>query len=159
MCAQIEIHIKIEKVFYWNYQERRINVISFISCRDGCVERNVLVDYYSLIDELSFYCRLEHTQKRRDRKWKARSPFGRTKIWRCAPAIRWVSVRICLSLLPSLHSFDRLSIYPVGRFLMVKSSSPVWKIDGPGDRKFSVNTCKKRERINGTDEVRSETMF
>lgn len=55
----------------------------------GYMERNVsVVDDYSLIDELSFYCRLEHTQKRRDRKWKAGSPFGRTKIRCRAPTIR-----------------------------------------------------------------------
>lgn len=105
--------------------------------------RDVSVDGdYSLIDEPSFCCRLEHTQKRRDRKWKAGSPFGRAKIRRRAPAVRWVPVCLFVRL-------SRPAVPSVRRYLMAKLSSPVRKIDGRGDHRFFVNMCKEWERING----------
>lgn len=51
-------------------------------------------------NELSFCCRFEHTQKRRDRKWKAGSPFGRAKIRRRTPTVRWVPVCLFARLCP-----------------------------------------------------------
>lgn len=142
---------------HWKFVETASNagingdiwLASFVSRGGHARSRDVSVEGdYSLIDELSFCCRLEHTQKRRDRKWKAGSPFGRTKIRRRAPAVRWVPVCLFVRL-------SRPTVPSVRRYLMAKLSSPVRKIDGPGDRRFFANTCKEWERINGGDRWRT----